>query len=75
MNASLAVRDEALGSSSPYSRALGASRAAAPCTGEASCNRLPKVPLTRYEENPLVQVHPCGTVRSLRPRICEKSFV
>jgi hypothetical protein len=75
MNASLAVGDEAPGSSSPYSGALGASQTAAPRTGEASCNRLPEVPPTRYGGNPLVQVRPCGTVRSLLPRIREKSSV
>jgi hypothetical protein len=75
MNASLAVRDEALGSSSPYSGALDASQIAAPRTGEVSCNRLPEAPPTRYGKNPLVQVRPCGTVRSLHPRIREKSSV
>jgi hypothetical protein len=75
MNASLAVRGEALGSSSPYSGALGSSQTAAPRTREASCNRLPEAPTIRYGENPLVQVRPCGTVRSLHPRIREKSSV
>jgi hypothetical protein len=54
---------------------LGASRTAAPRIGEASCNPLPKVPPTRYEGNPLVQVRQCGTVHFLRPRIHEKSYV
>jgi hypothetical protein len=73
--ASLAVRDEALGSSSPYRGALGASQIAAPRTGEASCNQLPEVPPTRYGGNPLVQVRLCENVHSLRPRIREKSSV
>jgi hypothetical protein len=75
MNASLAVRDEALGSSSPYSAALGASQTATPRTGEASRNWLPEAPPTRYGENPLVQVRLCGKVCSLRLRIREKSSV
>jgi hypothetical protein len=74
-NAILAIRDEALGSSSPYNGALGASQTAAPRTGEASCNQLPEVPPTRYGETPLVQVRQCGTVHFLRPRIREKSSV
>jgi hypothetical protein len=75
MNVSLAVRDEAPGSSSPYSGAPGASRTAAPRTGEASCILLPEAPPTKYEGNPLVQVRPCGNVCSLFPRIREKSSV
>jgi hypothetical protein len=75
MNVSLAIRDEALGSSSPYSGALGASRTAAPCTGEASCNLLSEVPPTGYGGNTPVQVRPRGIVCYLRPRIREKSSV
>jgi hypothetical protein len=74
-NASLAVGDEAPGSSSPYSGALDASRTAAPRTEEASCIRPPEVPPTRYGESPLVQARQCGTMHSLRPRIREKSSV
>jgi hypothetical protein len=74
-NASLAAGDEAPGSSSPYNGALGASRTAAPRTGEASCNQPLEVPPTKYGENPLVQARQCGTMHSLRPRICEKSSV
>jgi hypothetical protein len=72
-NASLAVGDEAPGSSSPYSGALGASRTAAPRTKKVSCNRPPEVPPTKYRENPLAQARQCGTVHSLRPRIRGKS--
>jgi hypothetical protein len=68
-------RDEAPGSSSPYSGALDASQTAAPRTGEASRNQLPEVPPTRYMGNPLVRACQCGTVHSLRPRIREKSSV
>jgi hypothetical protein len=63
-NASLAVGDEAPGSSSPYSGALCASRTAAPCIGEVSCIQLPEVPPTKYGENPLVQARQCVTVHS-----------
>jgi hypothetical protein len=75
MNASPAVRDEAPRSSSPYSGVPGAPRTTAPYTGEASYNRLPAVPPTKCVENPRVQVRPCGNVRSLLPRIREKSSV
>jgi hypothetical protein len=74
-NASLAARDEAPRSSSPYNEVPDAPRTAAPRTREASYNRLPVVPPTRCEENPLVQVRPCGNVCSLLLRIREKSSV
>jgi hypothetical protein len=74
-SASLAAGDEAPGSSSPYSGALGASRTAAPRTEEASCIRPPEVPPTKYGESPLVQARQCGTMRSLRPRIRGRSSV
>jgi hypothetical protein len=54
VNASLAVGDEAPGSSLPYSGALDASRTAALCTEEVSCIRPPKVPPTKCSESPLV---------------------
>ena len=75
VNASLAAGDEAPGSSSPYSGALGASRTAAPRTEEASCNQPPEVPPTKYGESPLVQARQCGIVHSLHPRIRGKSSV
>src|SRR5688572_17364510 len=75
VNASLAVGDEAPGSSSPYNGALDASRTAAPRTEEASCIRPPEVPPTKCGESPLVQACQCGTVHYRRLRIRGKSSV
>jgi hypothetical protein len=75
MNASLAIEDEAPGSSSPYSGALDASRTAALRTEEASCNRPPEVPPTKCGESPLVQARQCGTVHFRRLRIRGESSV
>jgi hypothetical protein len=75
MNASLAVGDEAPGSSSPYSGALNASRTAAPRTEEASCIRPPEVPPTKCGESPPVQARQCGTVHFRRLRIRGKPSV
>jgi hypothetical protein len=75
MNASLAIGDEALGSSSPYSGALGASRTAALRTEGVSRIRPPKVPPTKCGESPLVQARQCGIVHSHRLWIRGKSSV
>jgi hypothetical protein len=75
MNASLAIGDEAPGSSSPYSGALDASRTAAPRTEGVSRIRPPEVPPTKRGESPLVQVRQCGTVHFRHLRIRGKSSV